>query len=123
MHTDEKIDQTTGKACKPEVITEYNLTKGEGDVVDKIEAEYSVTRFNNRWPFTIFCSFLNISTINSQIIHRENTNNIISRRKYITELSKSLVLPHLCRRSEITSLPHNLHLKMENIIGQKKTKT
>lgn len=48
MHTDEKIDQTTGKACKPEVITEYNLTKGEVDVVDKIEAEYSVTRFNNR---------------------------------------------------------------------------
>lgn len=57
MHTDGNIDEETGEACKPEIITDYNLTKGGVDVVDKTKVEYSVTRFS-----TIFCILLNIST-------------------------------------------------------------
>ncbi|KAJ8968179.1 hypothetical protein NQ314_002438 [Rhamnusium bicolor] len=119
LHNDDKIDERTGEACKPEVITDYNFTKGGVDVVDKMKAEYSVTRFSNRWPFTIFCSLLNISTINSQIIFRENTNTVLTRRHYILELSKQLAMPHLCRRSKIHTLPYQLSQRIRNITGKR----
>ncbi|CAH1991136.1 unnamed protein product [Acanthoscelides obtectus] len=121
LHVHGKIDDDTGDAFKPEVITDYNLTKGGVDVVDKIKSEYSTARFNNRWPYTVFCGLLNISTINSQIICRENTNNIITRRQFISELSKLLVMPHLYRHSQIPSLPYLLSQKIRNITGERPT--
>ncbi|CAH1988639.1 unnamed protein product [Acanthoscelides obtectus] len=92
LHDDSKTNDDTGDAFKPEVITDYNFTKGGVDVVDKMKSEYSTSRFSNRWPYTVFCGFLNISTINSQIIYRENTNNIITRRQFISELRFSSAL-------------------------------
>ncbi|CAH1990420.1 unnamed protein product [Acanthoscelides obtectus] len=92
LHDDSKINDDTGDAFKPEVITDCNLTKGGVDVVDKMKSEYSTARFSNRWPYTVFCGLLNISTINSQIIYRENTNNIITRRQFISELRFSSAL-------------------------------
>lgn len=94
LHTDDLIDKSTNLALKPEVITDYNLTKGEIDVVDGMNGEYSLTRVSNRWSFTVFCTLPNISTINSQIIYRNNTNVIMARRLYIRELSKQLSMPH-----------------------------
>lgn len=65
FHNDDKID-TESLQNKSEVITFYNVAKGGVDVADKL---YSVTRYSNRWPFTVFCNLLNIATINSQIIY------------------------------------------------------
>ncbi|CAH1980022.1 unnamed protein product [Acanthoscelides obtectus] len=121
LHDDSKINDDTGDAFKPEVITDYNLTRGGVDVVDKMKSEYSTARFSNRWPYTVFCGLLNISTINSQIIYRENTKNIITRRQFISELSKLLVMPHLYRRSQIPGLPYLLSQKIRNITGERPT--
>ncbi|XP_046976366.1 piggyBac transposable element-derived protein 4-like [Vanessa cardui] len=41
LHNDNKIDETTGAAQKPEIITYYNGTKGGVDVVDQMKEEYS----------------------------------------------------------------------------------
>lgn len=124
LHSDGLIDENTKETTmKPEIITDYNLTKGGVDVVDKMKAEYSVTRFSNRWPFTVFCSLLNISTINSQIIYKDNTNIVTSRRIYITELGKQLLMPHLQRRSNIPNLPFQLRLRIRNITGEKSSVT
>ncbi|CAH2004387.1 unnamed protein product [Acanthoscelides obtectus] len=121
LHDDGKINDDTGDAFKPEVITDYDLSKGGVDVVDKMKSEYSTARFSNRWPYTVFCGLLNISTINSQIIYPENTNNIITRRQFISELSKLLVMPHLYRRSQIPSLPYLISQKIRNITGERPT--
>ncbi|CAH2000244.1 unnamed protein product [Acanthoscelides obtectus] len=102
-------------------LQNYNLTKGGVDVVDKMKSEYSAARFSNRWPYTVFCGLLNISTINSQIIYRENTNNIITRRQFISELSKLLVMPHLYRRSQIPGLPYLLSQKIRNTTEERPT--
>ncbi|XP_031338368.1 piggyBac transposable element-derived protein 4-like [Photinus pyralis] len=65
MHYADEIDQETGDACKPAMITFYNSTKGG---VDELKGNYSVSRKSSRWPLTIFFSMLNIAGINSQII-------------------------------------------------------
>lgn len=54
------VSLTKEHTTKQKIITYYNLTKGGVDVVDKMKAEFSVTCFNNRWPFTVFTDLLNI---------------------------------------------------------------
>lgn len=117
FHEDDDIDPESREQMKPSVITFYNLTKGAVDVVDRMKAEYSVTRVSNRWPLTIFCTLLNIAGINSQIIYFSNTNNKVLRRLYLTDLAKQLSKPHIIRRSKVTSLSIPLRQKMKNILG------
>ncbi|CAI6369859.1 unnamed protein product [Macrosiphum euphorbiae] len=117
MHRDDHIDPDSGDLKKPEVITFYNLTKGGVDVVDRLKSEYSVTRISNRWPFTIFCSLLNIGAINSQIIYKANTNDIFTRRQFLTDLCKILTKPHLLKRATIPSLGLSIRQKIQNITG------
>lgn len=42
LNDDNKIDETTGAAEKPEIITYYNGTKGGVGVVDQMKEEYSL---------------------------------------------------------------------------------
>lgn len=86
------------------------MTKGGVDVVDRLKSEYSVTRISNRWPFTVLCSLLNI-------IYKTNTNDIFTRRKFLTDLCKILTKPHLLRRATIPSLGLPLRQKIQNITG------
>lgn len=44
MHNDDTIDESSGKSSKPEILTLYNLTEGDVDVVDKLKGAYSVSR-------------------------------------------------------------------------------
>lgn len=117
MHRDDYIDPDSGDLKKSEVIPFYNLTKGGVDVVDKLKSEYSVTRISNHWPFNVFCSFLNIEAINAQIIYKTNTNDIFTRRKFLTDLCKIFTKPHLLKRATIPSLRLPLRQKIQNITG------
>ncbi|GBP75200.1 hypothetical protein EVAR_88806_1 [Eumeta japonica] len=47
MHDDAQINEDTGK---PEIIMDYNRTKGGVDSVDKMCETYNVARGTNRWP-------------------------------------------------------------------------
>lgn len=113
-----ETDTESGELQKPSVITFYNLTKGGVDVVDRMKAEYSVTRFSNRWPFTVFCSLLNIAGINSHIIYYSNTDIKMTRRRYLTELAKALSKPHIVRRSGLKTLSIPLRQKIKNVLGK-----
>lgn len=99
LHNDDRIDPTTGTNAKPEIITFYNKTKGGVDVVDRLKEEYSVARVACRWPLRLFFTILNIAGINSQIIYKENTGIIITRRDYLKQLALQLTQPHIQRRS------------------------
>ncbi|XP_022160703.1 uncharacterized protein LOC111026853 [Myzus persicae] len=95
MHDQGIIDPESGDQKKPEVITYYNGTKGGVDVVDEMKGEYSVARISCRWPLTIFFSLMNIAGINSQIIYRENTDKMITRREYLKTLGQELTKPYM----------------------------
>ena len=57
LHNDGNIDDTTGDAKKPEMITFYNSTKGGVDVVDEMCATYNCARNTRRWPMVVFYSW------------------------------------------------------------------
>lgn len=39
---------------KPDIINQYNVTKGSIDVVAEMKGSYSVARKSNRWSFSFF---------------------------------------------------------------------
>lgn len=112
MHTGDKIDAESGASVKPEIITFYNMTKGGVDVVDELKTLYSVSRFCCRWPLRIFFSMLDIGGINSQIIHKTNTDILQDRRIYLKQLSQELMKPHLVTRSSVPYLPISLRSRI-----------
>lgn len=115
VHSDDAIDADSGAANKPEVITFYNISKGGVDVVDRLKSEYSVSRISNRWPLTLFFSLLNIGVITAQIIYKINTNDLIPRRIFITELSMMLTKAHMIKHMSIPRISLRLKEKMKGV--------
>lgn len=62
LHHDSKIHEQTGK---PEMIIDYNDSKGGVDTLDKMCAAYDCARNTKRWPMVIFYSLLNVAGVNS----------------------------------------------------------
>lgn len=120
MHDQGIIDIDSGDQNKPEIITFYNSTKGGVDVVDELKGEYSVSRVSCRWPLTIFFSLMNIMVINSQIIYRENTGNVITRRNYLKSLGKELAKEFMIKRLDVPTLSIPLRSTIIKITGMKK---
>lgn len=118
MHSTNQIDESTGDKKKPELITFYNLTKGGVDVVDRMCANYTVSRTSNRWPLTVFYFLLDIVGINAQIIYEGNSREKAVRRTFLKELGISLVKNHIQTRSTIVTLPKELRTKIRMILGQ-----
>jgi len=107
MHHDSKIDVETRK---PEIIMDYNCTKGGVDTVDKMCAAYSVSRITKRWPLVIFYSLMNIAGINAQVLfsYSKHNNAPKMRRLFLKTLAFDLMKEHLASRAQITSLPSDI---------------
>lgn len=118
LHNDDRIDPTTGTNAKPEIITFYNKTKGGVDVVDRLKEEYSVARVACRWPLRLFFTILNIAGINSQIIYKENTGIIITRRDYLKQLALQLIQPHIQRRSTFQNISYPLQQVIKRFVPE-----
>lgn len=117
MHESDDIDAESGDRRKPEVITFYNMTKGGVDVVDKMKSEYTVARIGNRWPLALFYGLLDVAGINSQIIYKLNTGNMLERRKYLRELSMQLTQPLLKSRLHTPGLSTSLQEEVRGQLG------
>ncbi|CAK1594922.1 unnamed protein product [Parnassius mnemosyne] len=113
MHDDVKIEIETGK---PELIMDYNATKGRVDTVDKMCETYNVARDINRWPMVIFYSLMNETGINSYVLYLQNNpNKKVNRRTFLEALSYDLINSHLRRRAANTLLPKTLKLRLNEI--------
>lgn len=98
-----------GATNKPNITLDYNKTKGAVDTVDQICASYSTQRITRRWPLAVFFRILDIAEINSQIIF--NNTKLLEktpRRKYLSELSVSLMEDHVKERAKINTLPKHI---------------
>lgn len=56
LHKDNKIDEKTGNAAKPKIITLCNVTKGGVGTSDEVNTNYSVSRIKYRWPVSVHFS-------------------------------------------------------------------
>lgn len=113
LHHDDNIDDASGK---PEIITDYNNTKGGVDVVDRLCANYNVARNTKRWPIVIFYSLVNVAGINSQVVYSSNNPSAtVSRRSFLRNLAFELTQPHLKERATIEKLPISLKSRLREI--------
>lgn len=107
MHDDGAIDPVSNK---PDIILQYNATKGGVDTVDKMCSTYSVGRRTRRWPLAIFFQLINIAGINSQLLY--NATHVDSaykhRREFLKVVSLALMKPHLSERASMESLPSDI---------------
>lgn len=115
MHHSAQIDPETNK---PEVIIDYNMTKGGVDEVDKKCSNYSCSRRTQRWPMAIFYRILDLSGVNTYVIYKSCTNAPpIERGRFLQSLARELVVPHLNCRVYNTHLPRELTLTIKRILG------
>lgn len=56
MYNDDAIDQESGEAKNAEIISFYNVTKGEVDVVDEMSGTYSTAKISKTWPIVFLNS-------------------------------------------------------------------
>lgn len=95
-HTDDSIDQDTGK---PTMIVDYNHSKFGVDVVDQMCGSYNVARNSRRWPLTIFFDIMNIAGINALLLFQMNNSDLtVVRRDFLRSLALNLMKPQIKKR-------------------------
>lgn len=118
MHFDDKIDASTNK---PDMIMDYNASKGGVDCVDKLCAAYDCARNTKRWPMVLFYSLLNVTGINSFVIFSINNATEIRRRMFLRALSSQLVEEHVRRRAT-QPIPRAIQLRINEVFGAETTR-
>lgn len=114
MHNDDNVDAETQK---PDIYLCYNDTIGGVDVVDCLCASYNCARATRRWPMVVFYAMLNVSTINSQVIHTANDQNSkVQRRHFIENLAMKVIEPHIRERQRQLNLPRLLRQRLSEIL-------
>ena len=107
MHHDISIDEEDPKKL-PEIIKFYNKTKIGVDLVDQMVGTYTCRRQTRRWPLKLFFNLLDIAALNAYTVFKQvypdQQGTERSRRRFITDLAESLILPHMKTRQKIPQL-------------------
>lgn len=89
LHRGNVCDKTSKKK-KPEAICDYNKQKCGVDLLNSMCKAMTTKIGSRRWPFAVFCNYLDICGINAWIIYREKLTNQISRRSFLFEIGRQL---------------------------------
>lgn len=115
MHHQKANDPLTNK---PEMIADYNNTKGGVDELDKKCSIYSCSRRTRRWPLAVFYRIIDISAVNAYILNQSSRNySKISRADFLKTLARNLIVPHLQRREHNQRLTRSLRDIIHMILG------
>lgn len=119
MHEGKEINHTSGK---PAIIQNYNDTKVGVDCFDQMCSIMSCSRKTKRWPHCFFFGMINISCINSYIIHNRRMSMMgkepPSRKCFMEELYKSLITPWLEERLKQLSLQRPIKNMILSVLGR-----
>ena len=95
------VDQS-GPKNKPNIIKDYNETKGGVDTMNQMVAMFTCKRKVNRCPMAVFWIILDVSALNAFVVFtslfldwNNTSNHNIHRRLFIEDLGMALVKPHI----------------------------
>ena len=106
MHHDKKVEPQMDN--KPDIILDYNKTKGAVDTLDKLCCQYSTKRGTRRWPLSMFFTLLDICLHNCSVIWFDKypdwnkyppSRRSDVRKIFILELGKQLCMPWIEQRA------------------------
>ncbi|XP_059209533.1 piggyBac transposable element-derived protein 4-like [Centropristis striata] len=108
MHKDASL--STREDMKPQMILDYNSTKGRVDNLDKVTTTYSCQRKTARWPLVVFYNIVDVSAYNAYVLwieinHQWNASKLYRRRLFLEELGKALVTPKIQNRARPARSP------------------
>lgn len=102
---------------KPEIITYYNNTKGGVDSLDEKCTIYSSGRRTRRWPMAIFFRMVDISSVNSYLLHQSYRDNPkLTRYNFIKQLAMQLVKPEMERRLQNTHITREVRMCIRRVL-------
>lgn len=110
MH--DKPDVDDGEAKKPNMVLDYNATKGSVDAFDQNVGQYTCAKKTRRWPMRLFFFILDAACYNAFVVSTiatdQNTSSTPShrRRLFLTEGADMLIRPFIDMRSSIPSISH-----------------
>ncbi|KAJ8928742.1 hypothetical protein NQ314_018651 [Rhamnusium bicolor] len=117
VHHNEYTDPQTGK---PKIIEYYNCNKGGVDSLNEKYSVYGTGRRTQRWPMAIFYGLLDISSVNSYILHQSHRDDTkITRLQFIKTLAFQLGRPVL----QIRMINCNVNREVRAYIGRVLGKT
>ncbi|XP_039954166.1 piggyBac transposable element-derived protein 4-like [Bactrocera tryoni] len=112
--------ETNPETSKPEIIHDYNATKGGVDTFDKLMHSYTSARRTRRWPLRYFYAMIDQAGINSMVLYFDTNHPNISaakmRSEYLKKVALQLARPHMERRLQ-TILPRELASSIRDILG------
>lgn len=100
-----------GRICdqehqKPEVIMDYNATKGGVDNMDKLVKAYSCKRRTLHWPLVTCWTSQHTTPLSGCHWHTEwNGGKLQRTRLFLEELGKALVRPQILKRQRVPRTP------------------
>jgi len=126
MHHDRKVEPQMDN--KPDIILDYNKTKGAVDTLDKLCCQYSTKRGSRRWPLSMFFTLLDICLHNCSVIWFDKypdwnkyptSRRSDVRRMFILELGKQLCMPWIEQRAArpLIGLQPSVKRAMEYVNG------
>lgn len=120
LHLDGIVDRNHRNSL-PEIISNYNRTKGAVDTFDQMCHHMNCGRKTKRWPMCFFYNMLNIVCINSFIIHVHNSckqaDKPMNRFNYMVALHSELARKFQMSRLSIVTLPTSLKQQIEKDLG------
>ena len=66
LHRDKTINNKEDK--KPQIILDYNATKGAVDTLDQLVSTYTCKRQTKHWPMIVFYNIIDISAYNAFVL-------------------------------------------------------
>ena len=116
LHRDAAVSSREDK--KPDIILEYNQTKGGVDNLDKVTGTYTCQRRTARWRMVVFHNILDVSAYNAFVLWMAinpgwNAQKTLKRRLFLEELGRALTTPHIERRTRIPRAPASADLMRE----------
>ncbi|XP_056092518.1 piggyBac transposable element-derived protein 4-like [Rhinichthys klamathensis goyatoka] len=111
LHRDTSVSSRDDK--KPQIILDYNKSKGGVDNLDKMVATYTCKRKTARWPLVLFHNMLDVSGVNAHVLWSEispewHAGKSCRRRLFLEELGKALVAPLMEKRQHFPRTPASL---------------
>lgn len=105
LHKDKKVSNDSER--KPEIILNYNKTKGSVVTLDKMIAHYSRRRKTSRWPNIVFANILDILVSNAFVLFvnvrpNRNVKQHFRRRLFIETVGEPLIKEYMARRVHVS---------------------
>ena len=101
MHSNAVVGE--GEQKKPEIVLDYNSTKGGVDTMDQMCLNYTAKRQTKRWPLVLFYNMLDTSIVAASVVYKtKNPHDKLSHNDYRAEFIRAvafdLMKEHMLRR-------------------------